>query len=240
MLAIDRGPQHLPADLFCGSVAHILRGMKVHANTISHARLVALEDSFPRTLHLLGHERFNTISREYLELPLVPALVLAMIGRHFPAYLASSSAGITAADLARFEWQWLQSFHAAEAAPLELSELAGIDPDALLDTRIRAHPAAWGGRIDRSARALLDDEITGLSGADAVLLTRPHAEVLVLPASIVMVHVLAAANNPTRIGNLFDHPNEQGDTQGVSLDEVMPALIALIHAGAIVATSRGK
>ncbi len=40
---------HLPDDLFAGPHERVLVGMKVHANTISHARLVALEETFPRT-----------------------------------------------------------------------------------------------------------------------------------------------------------------------------------------------
>jgi len=37
-----RGPAHLPADLLAGGDAAVMRGLRVHANTISHARLVAL------------------------------------------------------------------------------------------------------------------------------------------------------------------------------------------------------
>src|SRR3546814_8537482 len=61
------GPGHLPADLFAGSDAAVLRGLRVHANTISHARLVALEETFPRTRDYLGEEEFNRLSRCFVE-----------------------------------------------------------------------------------------------------------------------------------------------------------------------------
>src|SRR3546814_20089502 len=61
------GPGHLPADLFAGSDAAVLRGLRVHANTISHARLVALEETFPRTRDYLGEEEFNRLSRRFVE-----------------------------------------------------------------------------------------------------------------------------------------------------------------------------
>src|SRR3546814_16788315 len=61
------GPGHLPADLFAGSDAAVLRGLRVHANTISHARLVALEETFPRTRDHLGEEEFKRLSRCLVE-----------------------------------------------------------------------------------------------------------------------------------------------------------------------------
>lgn len=48
------GPRNLPTGLFAGTEAAVLRGLRVHANTISHARLVALEETFPRLREHLG------------------------------------------------------------------------------------------------------------------------------------------------------------------------------------------
>ena len=62
-----RGPDHLPPTLFAGDAAAVLRGLRVHANTISHARLVALEASFPRTRAYLGEGEFNRLSRAFLD-----------------------------------------------------------------------------------------------------------------------------------------------------------------------------
>ena len=71
MAALDHGPAHLPDGLFIGSPERVLAGMKVHANTISHARLVALEETFPRTREAIGHDRFNAHSRLFLDEPRV-------------------------------------------------------------------------------------------------------------------------------------------------------------------------
>ena len=62
--ALSLGPDHVPEGLFAGGRMAGLRGLKVHANTISHARLVALEETFPRTLARIGHARFNEHSRQ--------------------------------------------------------------------------------------------------------------------------------------------------------------------------------
>src|SRR3546814_1795547 len=105
------GPGHLPADLFAGSDAAVLRGLRVHANTISHARLVALEETFPRTRDHLGEEEFNRLSRCFVEEGGAQRWSLRDIGAGFADWLADPRA----ADLARVEWAWLESYHAARS-----------------------------------------------------------------------------------------------------------------------------
>ena len=53
---INHGPAALDHTLFDGPLERVLLGLKAHANTISHARLVALEESFPLTRQALGDE----------------------------------------------------------------------------------------------------------------------------------------------------------------------------------------
>jgi len=103
MQALDRGPAYLPEGIFAGPPERVLAGMKVHANTISHARLVALEETFPRTREHLGHDQFNAHSRLFIQQPGVTAAALADIGANFPAFLLEAGEGADAADLARFE-----------------------------------------------------------------------------------------------------------------------------------------
>ena len=118
-----QGPDHLPAGLFAGEDAAVLRGLRVHANTISHARLVALEETFPRTRAHLGDADFNRLSRIFVEAGGAEGRALSDIGRDFPGWLDDP----LAADVARVEWAWLESYHAAEAPPLRLADLAGRD-----------------------------------------------------------------------------------------------------------------
>ena len=87
-----QGPAHLPTDLFAGSDAAVLRGLRVHANTISHARLVALEESFPRTRDYLGEEKFNRLSRRFVEEGGAQRRSLNDIGAGFADWLADPRA----------------------------------------------------------------------------------------------------------------------------------------------------
>lgn len=234
MQALDHGPAYLPEGLFAGSPERVLAGMKVHANTISHARLVALEDTFPRTRQELGHDRFNEHSRLFIQQPGVTAVSLAEIGATFPAFLLEIADSAEAADLARFEWLWLQAYHAADAAPLELSMLAGLPPDTLLEQQLARHPAAYAERFAPLARELIDAEVPGVAKSDAILIARPHADVLISPASALMTLVLSAAENPVTIGNLLTLPAEPANNEAAQVDAVMQALAALINAGALV------
>lgn len=233
MQALEFGPSELPDGLFAGTRARTLTGMKVHANTISHARLVALEDTFPRTRALLGHERFNEHSRRFAALPGVTARTLAQIGTSFPGFLRETGVTCAAVDLAEFEWFWLEAYHAAEAHALQLAALAGIEENALLDLTIARHPAAKIIQADRAVHRLIGEEVPGLADADAILIARPEAEVLVSVATSAMAKVFTALEFPESIGNLFARSSEPDCKDQMPPDDFMPALIALLEAGAL-------
>lgn len=233
MMALDHGPDHLPGGLFTGGRLAGLRGMKVHANTISHARLIALEETFPRTLAHIGHAKFNTYSRQYLEWSGVAALPLALIGQYFPDFLVAASEPPATTDQAVFEWAWLESYHAVEAVPLALGDLAGIDEASLMNVPLVRHPAAQVLRLDPFVIDALGDENPAVRDAIAIILVRPHAEVLISSATAAMAEIFENLREPTSICNLLAGPYEPaGEGQGQP-DEILPALISLIEAGTI-------
>lgn len=235
MQALDHGPAYLPEGLFAGSPDRVMAGMKVHANTISHARLVALEDTFPRTREHIGHDRFNAHSRLFIQQPGVTAAALAQIGAEFRAYLIEAGEGAGVADLARFEWCWLIAYHAADTAPLALDAVVRLPPEALLDYKLARHPAACAGRFAPLVHGLIGGEVPGLAEADAILIARPDADVLVSPASALMADLLMAAENTITIGNLLARMNEPLEDEATQVDAVMQSLVALINAGALTA-----
>ena len=236
MMALDEGPAWLSDDLFTGGHLAVIRGMKVHANTISHARLVALEETFPRTRALLGHDRFNEHSRRFTGLPGVSARPLARIGKDFPAFLGDAGEPCVVPDLALFEWLWLEAYHAPEAVPLALTSLAGMAESALLEIEIAAHPAARIVRPDRGVFRLIGEEVPGLAEADAILIARPDADVLVSMATAAMASLIAALTFPANIGNLFASLTEPGCKDRLPPDDFMPALVALLEAGAVTSS----
>lgn len=200
-----RGPEHLPADLFAGERTAVLRGLRVHANTISHARLVALEDSFPRTRDYLGEVAFNRVSRAFLDGGGAQGRSVVKIGADFPDWLADP----IAADLARVERAWLESYHAADIPALALANLAGLDEPALLALRVRRHPATRIVSLTHAAAPLIDSSFA--ADARALMVTRPDVTVEMRTIDPADAAALAMADDPTPLGNLIallaeDHP----------------------------------
>lgn len=213
------GPGHLPAGLFAGGTAAVLRGLRVHANTISHARLVALEESFPRTRDYLGDAEFNRQSRAFVEEGGAQGRSPTDIGAAFPEWLADP----LAADLARVERAWLESYHAADAPALALPDLAGLGEAGLLDLRVKRHPAVRVVALISSAAPLID---AGLApDTTALLVTRPDAEVRLSALHAAAAQALGMADEFSPLGNLIAHLAELHPEGGT-------AIAALIGAGA--------
>ena len=219
------GPRHLPTGLFAGTEAAVLRGLRVHANTISHARLVALEDTFPRLREHLGEGVFNRLSRAFIDAGGAERRALADIGAGLADWLDDPFA----ADIARVEWAWLESYHAADAPALRLGDLARCDEAALIATPVRRHPAARIVPLAADAAPRLDPAFA--PGTAAILITRPDAEVRLFAAHPVDAAVLDAAADISPLGNLI-----------ALLDEGHPgggaAIAALIDAGAFAKVDR--
>jgi hypothetical protein len=213
------GPRYLPEALFAGDEAAVLRGLRVHANTISHARLVALEETFPRTREHLGEGQFNRLSRAFVDAGGAAGRSLADIGAGFADWLDDA----LAADLARAEWAWLESYHAAEAPALGLADLAVHDEVALLGLSVRLHPATRVLLLATDAAPLIDPAFA--PGAPALLVTRPDADVRLFAAHPADIAALALAEKISPLGNLLARLVEEHPDGGA-------ALAALIDAGA--------
>lgn len=213
------GPDHLPARLFAGDEGAVLRGLRVHANTISHARFVALEETFPRTRAYLGEGAFNRVSRAFVDSGGAEGRSLADIGAAFPDWLSDP----LAADVARLEWVWLESYNAAEAPAIGLADLAGHDEAAFFGLSVRLHPATRFLVLATDAAPLIDPAFDRRT--TALLVTRPQAEVHIFPVDVADIAALDLAQEISSFGNLLACLAEDNPDGGT-------ALAALIDAGA--------
>jgi hypothetical protein len=221
---INDGPDRLDPMLFAGPPDRVLLGLKAHANTISHARIVALEETFPLTRQHLGEAAFNALAREFVETDVARASGANRIGLHFPEQLGDAATN----ELARIEWAWLESYHAAEAVPLILADLGGLDEAALLALAVLPHPSARVVTITAPIASQLD-ELAGTQPT-TILTLRPDAEVRLLPLDTLQLAILdAAAQKNATLGNLLALAIEIAGETG-SLEPVMD----LISAGALV------
>ncbi len=229
MDTINNGPDALDMQLFSGPVNRVMLGLKAHANTISHARLVALEESFPRTAGQLGLETFNDLARAYIETDAAKRSDNNSIGAHFPAFLQSLGCDPQTVDLARIEWAWLQCYHAADSIALSLGDLAQFSETELLSTIVAWHPSTRLISLNGAVPDALP-ELAETKNAAAVLIVRPDAEVRLLALDAVTTQIACAAENSATISNLLAIASEQGD----ETDPIGPVL-TLIGAGALIA-----
>ncbi len=221
---IMHGPAACPPDLFAGGGLALWRGLKVHANTISHARLVALEETFPRTRALLGEGEFNRLARAFLDAGEGALAPLARIGAHFPAWLAPG----LPARLAGVEWLWLEAFNAGDAAPLRIEDLAGLSEAGVLALRAARHPAARFCALDPDLGAML-----GLAGDEPWLaLLRPDADVCALALPAAAYALAQSCDGAQSLGAAIEtfcalHPNSDASAM----------LLLLIGGGALIRES---
>jgi hypothetical protein len=221
---INDGPDRLDPKLFAGPTDRVLLGLKAHANTISHARIVALEETFPLTRQHLGEAAFNTLARDFVETATARASDANRIGLGFPDYLSDAST----AELARIEWAWLESYHATEADSLSLTDLGGLSETALLALPVAPHPSTRIVDISAPIAAALN-ELAGQQPA-AILCVRPGAEVRLVPLDTVQRAVFAAsAGKNATFGNLLGIALEQAGEQAP-----LEPILHLIGAGALV------
>lgn len=225
---LQQGPAAFPDGLFAGEPTRALLGLKAHANTISHARLIALEQTYPRTLEAMGLESFNVLSRAFIDHPAVRSRKLMGIGEGFADHLEQSASSPLAVDLARMEWAWLESYHASEATALQIADLAQYDEAGLLGSPVILHPAT---RIVAVASAI-SDLLPEFAGADAaagaILVTRPEETVRLLPLDSARARIAEYAKNSADMGNLL-----QAAIETLGEAEALPAVFALIEAGAL-------
>lgn len=222
---INCGPDALDPGLFAGPIDRVMLGLKAHANTISHARLVALEETFPLTRREIGESAFNLTARNFVETIVAKASDNNDIGLHFPEFLDDQACR----ELAAIEWAWLQSYHAAEAEPLDLDGLGALGEAALLSLPVAAHPAARLVKVSKPIAASLE-ELAGQQ-LHAILCTRPDAKVRLLPLDFVETAMFRAASEKNAtLGNLLAKAIELS-----AETEPTGPVMKLIGAGALVA-----
>ena len=225
---LNEGPDTLDPALFAGAPERVLLGLKAHANTISHARLVALEESFPLTRGEMGEERFNTLSRKYAKTPPANASALAHIGRLFAPFLKNSPIPAAISDVAAIEWAWLESYHAADRSPLMLEAVSVMAEADLLALPILSHPATHLCVLHAPLAASLA-HLAEEAVPSAILVVRPDVEVRLLAIDDRTLRVAQNCLHLTTIGNLLALASEQGE----ETDPIGPVL-TLIGAGALV------
>lgn len=116
----------------------------VYRNNLFHGLTEALGDAYPAVRRLVGDEFFTATARIFIAERPPRGRGLSLYGDGFADFLEHfepARAVPYLADVARLERAWLESLHAADAAPLRPESLARLGED-LVTIRFVAHPAA--------------------------------------------------------------------------------------------------
>ena len=157
------------------------RRFGVYRNNVTVGLTEALRQSFPVIRKLVGDEFFTAMAIEHLR-QFPPASPLMMFyGDAMPGFLASFPPVVHLAylpDMARLELALRQSYHAADATPIDPARLQGLPPDRLMAARVTLAPALRLVRSDWPIHAIWAANMRGaappaLDRGEDVLITRP-------------------------------------------------------------------
>ncbi|MEI5995814.1 putative DNA-binding domain-containing protein [Paraburkholderia bengalensis] len=166
----------------CGNNTH--DRLAVYIGNTYHNLRGALRAVYPVVDRLVGEQFFDYTANRYIRDHPSQSGDIQRFGDSFPAFLASFPPAASLpylSDTATLEWLAHEVFHAADHAPLPLSELSGLAGAECSTLRLRLHPAC---RLFASAFPVLkiwqvnqpespsDESIDAQAGGDRLLVRR--------------------------------------------------------------------
>ncbi|MEO0751988.1 MAG: DNA-binding domain-containing protein [Pseudomonadota bacterium] len=127
------------------------RRFDVYRNNVIVSLTEALEAAFPVISKLVGAENFKLLAGDFARAHPPSSPLMMFYGSEMPAFLAAYAPvqGIKyLPDVARLEIALRESYHAADAVPVEAGALGALSPAALMEARLALVPSA---RLVRSA-----------------------------------------------------------------------------------------
>ncbi|MAR72841.1 DNA-binding domain-containing protein [Halomonas sp.] len=211
-------------------------GLDVYRNNIRSSLIEALKEAFPHTLTLLGEGCFSAEAASFVATSPPQDPRLSRYGQGFADALARAPALAPyrfVADIARLEHARLQVSHAAEAVPLEASDIGAVLDDQRL---VQARPASRTIRCQHDVEALWQalergegGAPLGERGAGHWLVIRSGRQVRLRPLDAASAALYGLLDTPTSLSQAL---GELADS-GVAEDALGHALGTLVGHGAL-------
>lgn len=214
----------------------VAAGLSVYRNTSMKGAVDALRGNFPAVERLVGEDWFADVARLYAASRPPASPVLLDYGEGFPAFLGDfpPAKGLPyLADVALFDWLWIEAHVAADAPAFTARDAAAIAPEALFAMGLTLHPSARLAWSDQPAatiwsanRAGADDCEVGWRG-EGLILVRPDGEVMSRILDLAAFTFLAAIRDGQTLG--------EAATAALSTDpafDLGPAFADLLNLGA--------
>lgn len=207
----------------------------VYRNNVTVSLIDALADTFPVVQQLVGDAFFRAMAGEFVRQSPPVSPVLAWYGDAFSGFAAAfpPAAGVPyLADVARLEYARVLAFHAADAEPVPVAEIAAClnDPEVLPGLRMHLHPSLqvieslfaiaslWGAHQGTGELAAIDP-----AQAECALVLRHGLSVEVVAVPAAAARFVAALQGGATLGAAV----QQAGTDGAPFDPT-PVLGLLI------------
>ena len=118
--------------------------LQIYRNHVGISLGEALKASYATVASLVGDEFFAAMGAGFIDAHPPAGPCLAEYGGEFAAHVAGyapARAIAYLADAARLDWALNEAYHAPEAAPIEVTALAEIDPDTYGALRLGLQPS---------------------------------------------------------------------------------------------------
>lgn len=196
----------VPPGLTDGAGRPAGRRFAVYRNNVAVSLTDALETGFPCLFRLLGAENFRPLARMFVDRHLPASPLMMQYGAGFDAHLAGFRALDRfpyLPDMARLELALRESYHAADATPMDPSRLAVADLEAL---RLSFAPAVRLIRSDWPLHAIWTHAMAG--GPTPSLTTGPAAQSVLItrPVHDPVPHALTPAEGTFVAALMADDP----------------------------------
>lgn len=142
--ALTLRDRDIPPMLYAPNGGASRKRFGIYRNNVFSSLTRYIESRFPVVARLVGKEFFHATARLFIEsnLPSSPALI--EYGADFPGFLKTFEPARSLpylSDVARLEWLIATAYHAADAVPVDASNLARLGA-AALEASLELHPSA--------------------------------------------------------------------------------------------------
>ena len=107
-------------------------GLSIYAANMSDGLVGILQETFSSVYKLVGDDFFRMMGKSFVESHIPTSSNMNDYGGEFPKFIetyAPASSLPYLSDVARFDWQWNDSYFAADDADLDLSLFSALTPE---------------------------------------------------------------------------------------------------------------